>query len=1041
MKRWLRELADLRRGERRVTVLLGANYFLLLLFYYLLKPTRDALFLQEMEPARLPLAYVLTALVAAPVTAAYARAGLRRRLDRLMPATTLFLAASLVVLHWLLGTGQGWVLFLFYAWVGVAGGLTTSQFWLLANAVYDASQAKRLFPLLSLVGIAGAFVGGEVTGLLVRTAGLAAVDLLPVAAVVLVGAAGCGALAWRRRGIPDEPRVTFREDVAAATGKGIVRSVLASRHLLLTVGIIALTVMSASFIDFVFKSASWSRYPDGAELTVFLAHFYGRMSLLSFLVQALLAGRLLRSLGAGGLLLLLPSVLVLGAGAMVVVPGLAAAMVLRGGDITLKYSLDKTSRELLYLPIPLALKKRTKVFMDMFVDRWARGLAGLLLLACTSLLGFGLRGVTVVLLVLLAAWAVLAYRMRREYVASFRRALSRRDIDLGELRLRIDDPRSIEALTRSLKSGDRREILYALALLQDVKAPGLTSSVAPLLGHESPEVRTRAIRVLAANPLSGHAADADRFLDDPALEVRTTALGYILAEAPDDPARREELTRQLAAAPLRRNAVLGYLAAGGSGEDLDLVTLAVATAVLEDKGPDGDEGRRLLAGLGELPAGCNEDLWDRLLEDEDDATVAAAMEGAGRRGESARFPWMLEKLTEPSRRVPARRALAALAEGDPDLLAELEQTLVSGVRSARLRAEIPRVFAEVPTQASADVLLRRLATGDPELRYQVLRALGALRSGQHGLRFDRDLVSGEVGVEAGRYVQLAQLATQLPEEGDAARLLRRTIGENQQLRLESVFRLLGLIYPPRDVQNAYHGVVSGRRVLRANAQEFLENLLRGQHRRLVLSLIDDQAASAAWQVAGVDHATPPRDTAEALAQLGADCDPWLAACAIFAGGKAVNPAAAVHLEATGGDMLTPIEKVLLLQNLEVFTDVPTDQLAALAAITREVSVLEGDVIFREDDRPDALYLVLDGEVIMTRDGREFTRVGRDGSFGTWSLFDDLPRVMTATAAAETRLLRLDAADFADLLSDDVRIAQGVIRTVTRLLRGLAGRAG
>jgi CRP-like cAMP-binding protein len=60
-------------------------------------------------------------------------------------------------------------------------------------------------------------------------------------------------------------------------------------------------------------------------------------------------------------------------------------------------------------------------------------------------------------------------------------------------------------------------------------------------------------------------------------------------------------------------------------------------------------------------------------------------------------------------------------------------------------------------------------------------------------------------------------------------------------------------------------------------------------------------------------------------------------------------------------------------------------------------------------------------------------------FGTWALFDDEPRVLTATATENTRLLRIDRNEFNDLLSDDVRIAKGIIRTVTRKLRELAER--
>ncbi len=72
--------------------------------------------------------------------------------------------------------------------------------------------------------------------------------------------------------------------------------------------------------------------------------------------------------------------------------------------------------------------------------------------------------------------------------------------------------------------------------------------------------------------------------------------------------------------------------------------------------------------------------------------------------------------------------------------------------------------------------------------------------------------------------------------------------------------------------------------------------------------------------------------------------------------------------------------------------------------------------------------------------RLITMAGRLTPFGTWALFDDEPRVMTATAAEDVRLLRIDREEFADLLSDEVRIAQGIIKTVARRLRELAGRA-
>ncbi|MCB1184031.1 HEAT repeat domain-containing protein, partial [bacterium] len=619
-------LLDLRRGERRMALLMGANYFLLLLFYYLLKPARDSLFLVDQAPDRLPLVYILTALIAAPVTAAYARAGARRRLDRLVLLTTGFLAANLVLLRLALPLGSSWLYYVFYSWVGVAGGLTTSQFWLQANGVFDASQAKRIFPLLTVGGIAGAFCGGEITSFLLENLGLDTTDLLAVSAGVLAVSGGLSALVWRGRARGREviPESGPEEGATGSDLRGVVLSILRSRHLLLTVGIISLTVMTASFVDFQFKTVSWQAYRDGTELTAFLGRFYGRMSLLSLLFQLLLAPRLIRWFGVGNTVLVLPAVMLVGAVAMVAVPGLAAARVLRGGDMVLKYSLDRTSRELLFLPIPLALKKRTKVFIDMFVDRWARGLAGGLLLLLGSVLGLGLRHVAAVTVVLLLVWLLLALMMRRAYVDSFRAAISRREIDLSDLRVRLDDAKTLEVLLGALAGGDRRETIYALDMLVGVSSPAVAYAVRPLLGHEAADVRRRAVAVLAEAPRPEDAEPVAPLLDDPDLDTRVAAVA-LLARLRDPAARPDLLTGLLRGPGRGRNAALAWLGRTDADEDLrGLVDRAVVDGVLACGEGEGCEGRRVLAGLPWAPAGLGDELWDALLDDADPGVVDAA---------------------------------------------------------------------------------------------------------------------------------------------------------------------------------------------------------------------------------------------------------------------------------------------------------------------------------------------------------------------------------------------------------------------------------
>ncbi len=140
-------------------------------------------------------------------------------------------------------------------------------------------------------------------------------------------------------------------------------------------------------------------------------------------------------------------------------------------------------------------------------------------------------------------------------------------------------------------------------------------------------------------------------------------------------------------------------------------------------------------------------------------------------------------------------------------------------------------------------------------------------------------------------------------------------------------------------------------------------------------------------------------------------------------------------------MLTVIEKVIFLQNVDVFADVPTEHLAYLAAIADEVEYHAGETVYKEHGPSDALYLVLDGSVRLERDGREITVAGPRQAFGVWALFDEEPRVAGALAVENCHLLRINRDDFVDLLADHVQITQGVLKALAGRLRGLVDRVG
>ena len=138
-------------------------------------------------------------------------------------------------------------------------------------------------------------------------------------------------------------------------------------------------------------------------------------------------------------------------------------------------------------------------------------------------------------------------------------------------------------------------------------------------------------------------------------------------------------------------------------------------------------------------------------------------------------------------------------------------------------------------------------------------------------------------------------------------------------------------------------------------------------------------------------------------------------------------------------MLTTVEKVLLLQDVDIFEHTTTEDLSHIAAIAEEIEYQADDVIYKEDDIPDSMYVVIKGKVRLTRGEKEVMLAGNMDAFGTWALFDDEPRVATATASETSQILRLDKEEFIDLLADHVAITQSIMKTLAKKLRKLITR--
>ena len=83
-----------------------------------------------------------------------------------------------------------------------------------------------------------------------------------------------------------------------------------------------------------------------------------------------------------------PTAVGVGAAGVLAFPGIWTASALRVVEASCRVTLNKTSLEVLYLPIPPEIKNRTRIFIDSVVDGLSDGLAGLLLVVTMNVLLF-----------------------------------------------------------------------------------------------------------------------------------------------------------------------------------------------------------------------------------------------------------------------------------------------------------------------------------------------------------------------------------------------------------------------------------------------------------------------------------------------------------------------------------------------------------------------------------------------------------------------------------------------------------------------------
>jgi AAA family ATP:ADP antiporter len=307
--------------------------------------------------------------------------------------------------------------------------------------------------------------------------------------------------------------------------------------------------------------------------------------------------------------------------------------------------------------------------------------------------------------------------------------------------------------------------------------------------------------------------------------------------------------------------------------------------MVNDSRAEGEKNRIEAARLaGEVNDPAFSTHLSRLIrEDQSYGVIHAAMAAAG----TGKYPGVVRdvvfRLGGKLTKAGAREALIQYGE----IAAKELRTALFDFRTPRdIRLNIPRTLSKIHSQPAMNALLSGLLEDDRSIRFQAILALEEMVRRFADLKVDRQIIESAITSDVMLYCRRFAIFSVLFTNGEDPAVERRSLlsqalTDSMERVKERVMWLLSLVYPAKDIRRFWAALNSGEPNKRADAIEFLDNLLTGEIKSYVFPLFSDapqaQRFRASLNVLGIDTL----DTESALRALLEQSDIWLTAATVW----------------------------------------------------------------------------------------------------------------------------------------------------------------
>ena len=468
-------------------------------------------------------------------------------------------------------------------------------------------------------------------------------------------------------------------------------------------------------------------------------------------------------------------------------------------------------------------------------------------------------------------------------------------------------------------------------------------------------------------------------------------------------------------------------------------------------------------------------------------------------GEAQHANNLLERLLrseDPGQRCAALDAYRTIAEDSKDVILFILNSILDAMNDPvpAVRREAIRVAVYLRNVDIFEAVARHLADEDagvkrvaseslklawPESRSVVLRALTELDGVAASFALN-SIPPDDVEVlnplrsyiqrEVSNIRYLRTLVDSFPRSGRATTLLIDTLKHRESLCEERLVTAVGLFGNPRALDLVRKTLNAGDSSTRAAALEALETLGDKTITNEVLPILDR---------GGVFQANNEQSmaVADVIRDLLTHEDPWFRALAVYAVPELkltglfkdlrrlmsdpvvlVKDAARNAVSQMDGTIimkkitnlktlktLSTLDRILLLREVPIFFGLAPEDLEKVAEIANEQLFFDQDLLCREGEPGNALYILVSGkvEVIKKAAGRDAVLAERGvGDFvGEMAILESAPRSATLKAIGDVRVLVIDGTAFNTILLDRPQVAVSVLRNMSTRVRHLTDKIG